>query len=380
MSEFVAKTRNRESRGTKTPRKTARFSGLWFLWYSSALHAGGPDSGNVKSWEVELALYFRSKMCSATVVGILLLMPASLFPQNNPDTQSNPLNSGIARNQQELQELSKFISENNKEMRNIVGEVIVSLTAAVAGASPSEFGQSPREAVANLLSALQKLQGALETGKNALDGDAWLAISGQLKLVLDLIGEEELPVRFANTLTDLLVKTTQLVSLARQNARLVEAKVQIAKAQAYLLEKAASIQVRRTAAQSSLLPQITALSDLQAKWLLQEYRDRPQVIELAVKTAAARSNLTASQVARGIIVDPQVDVDALARLPGINPDFIKSLRLQFELLQRGDVESVYAAAGLDKYPDKSISIFSTRHLLTFVRRNLKNDRTPATGG
>ena len=239
------------------------------------------------------------------------LVPLAIFlpilaAQPNSKTGSNPLTVGITRNQQELQELSTLIAQNNADMLAIVGDTLVSLAGAVAGAgTDSAFGQNPREAVANLISSLQNVKTAIETGKSALDGDAWLALSGQLKLTLDLIGETELPVRFANTLTDLLIKTAQLVSLARSNADLVAAKVQVAQAQTYLLAKAAAIQARRaaaqqTAAQSKLLGQIKAQEDAQYQWLLQQYKDRPQVIQLAVKTAAARNSRTASQVVHGM--------------------------------------------------------------------------------
>ena len=265
------------------------------------------------------------------------LVPLAIFlpilaAQPNSKTGSNPLTVGITRNQQELQELSTLIAQNNADMLAIVGDTLVSLAGAVAGAgTDSAFGQNPREAVANLISSLQNVKTAIETGKSALDGDAWLALSGQLKLTLDLIGETELPVRFANTLTDLLIKTAQLVSLARSNADLVAAKVQVAQAQTYLLAKAAAIQARRaaaqqTAAQSKLLGQIKAQEDAQYQWLLQQYKDRPQVIQLAVKTAAARNSRTASQVVHGMqAAGANSDVFNLSNIPGINPAAIAAM-------------------------------------------------------
>jgi hypothetical protein len=157
-------------------------------------------------------------------------------------TASNPLATGIARNQQELQELSAAVALNNADMRKIVGDVLVSLAGAVAGAgADSAFGQSPREAIADLISSYQKIQGALGTKDSAVNGDMWGAVSGQLKLTLDIIGETELPVRFANTLTDLVVRTAQLTALSHTNANLVAAEVQVARAQAYLLARAKEI-------------------------------------------------------------------------------------------------------------------------------------------
>jgi hypothetical protein len=50
-----------------------------------------------------------------------------------------------------------------------------------------------------------------------------------------------------------------------------------------------------------------------------------------------------------MVVDPQADLDGLAAIPGINPDFIASLRRQFELLRKGDLESVQLAGEIDKY-------------------------------
>lgn len=299
------------------------------------------------------------KLRSAVALFLALAVSAPVYPQTN--TQSRPLSTGIARNQQELQELKKLVSDNNKDMGIIAAEAYASLMSAIAGINPSEFGQSGQEAAANLLSALGNLKSALETGKSALDGNTWLTISNQLKLVMDLVGEEDLQVRLANTGLDLLVKTSQLVALSRENAELVAAEVKIAKAQSYLQQKAASMQMRQAASQSPLLPKMTQLTDLQKQWLEQQYKDRPKVIELAVKLAADRNSLAGSQVARGIIVDPQSNVDALAKIPGINPDFIASLRMQFDLLQKGDLESVNAAYYLDRYPDGSyINIFGPR--------------------
>jgi hypothetical protein len=266
-------------------------------------------------------------MRSLPIVLILLLAPGYVCPQSDTRKQDSPLAIGIARNQQELQELSKLISENNAEMRHIAGDVYVSLAAAVAGAGPeSEFGQSPREAVAKLLDALQKLEGAIDTSKDALDGDAWLAISGQLKLVLDVIGEEDVRIRFANTLTDLLINTAQLVALARQNADLVAVKVRIAEGQTYLLAKAASMQLRRTAGQASLLAQIKTFSDLQSRWLLEQYKDRPQVIQLAVKTASTKDASRATQIVKGLQAGDAANAMDLSNIPGINPDAVEAMR------------------------------------------------------
>jgi len=266
-------------------------------------------------------------MRSLLIALVLLLVPGSACPQPDTKKEDSPLAIGIARNQQELQELSKLISENNAEMRHIAGEVYVSLAAAVAGAGPeSEFGQSPREAVAKLLGALQKLEGAIDTSKDALDGDAWLAISGQLKLVLDVIGEEDFRIRFANTFIDLLVKTAQLVALARQNADLVAVKVRIAEAQTYLLAKAASMQLRRTASQAGLLAQIKTFSDLQSRWLLEQYKDRPQVIQLAVKTASAKDASRATQIVKGLQAGDAANAMDLSNIPGINPDAVEAMR------------------------------------------------------
>lgn len=270
---------------------------------------------------------FLNRMVAATIA-----LTTALTAQTNTKAASSPLSAGIARNQQELQELSTLIGQNNADMRAIVGDILVSLAGAVAGAGPeSAFGQSPREALTNLISSYQRVKGALDAGNSALDGDAWLALSGQLKLALDLIGETELPVRFANTATDLLVKTTQMVSLARQNANLVAVKVQVARAQTYLLARAAAIQARRvtaqqTAAQGKLLPQIKTLAEMQSQWLLQQYKDRPQVIQLAVKTSAASNSRTVSQVVNGIqAAGGNSDVFKLSRIPGINPDVIAAM-------------------------------------------------------
>jgi hypothetical protein len=149
--------------------------------------------------------------------------------------------------------------------------------------------------------------------------------------VLDLIGETELPVRCANTLTDLVVKTAQLVSLARQNANLVATKVQVARAQAYLLAKAASMQARlaavqQIASQNTLLPQINSQSEVFSQWLLQEYKDRPQVIQLTVETAASGGLNRAPQVVSGLqAVGVNQDVFNLAKIPGINPDAVAAM-------------------------------------------------------
>jgi len=263
-------------------------------------------------------------------IAVLLLLAISLYGQTSSTKASTPLATGIARNQQELQQLSTLIGQNNADMRAIVKDVLISLAGAVAGAGPeSAFGQGPRETLANLISAYQKVQGALETGQSALDGDGWLTLSGQLKLTLDLIGETELPVRLANTMTDLLVKTAQLVSLARQNANLVAVKVQVAQAQTYLLAKAAAIQASRTAAQraasqQTVLPRIKADAQNQSEWLLQQYKDKPQVIQLAVKnTTTAR---TASQIVSGLqAATANTDAMNLSKIPGINPDAIAAM-------------------------------------------------------
>jgi hypothetical protein len=265
------------------------------------------------------------------VVGTAILL-VTAHAQTGTKAGGNPLSSGITRNQQELKELSTLIGQNNADMRAIVGDILVSLAGAVAGAgSESAFAQSPREVFANLISSYQKVKSAIETGNSALDGEGWLALSGQLKLALDLIGGTELPVRFANTATDLLIKTAQMVALARQNADLVAVEVQAARAQTYLLAKAAAIQARRAAAQQTadqnkLLPQIKTLKDLQSQWLLQQYKDRPQVIQLAVRTAAAMPPRSVSQVVAGLqSAGANSDLFDLAHIPGINPAAIAAM-------------------------------------------------------
>ena len=176
-------------------------------------------------------------LTTPTAFGLALMFAALATAQTRSKT-ATPLATGIARNQQELKELSTAVSQNNADMRKIAADVVVSLTGAIAGAGPeSAFGQSPREALSALISSYQRIQGALETKDSLADGNMWMALSGQLKLTLDLIGETELPIRFANTLTDLVVKTTQLAALAHTNADLAAAAAKVARAQQYLLAR-----------------------------------------------------------------------------------------------------------------------------------------------
>jgi hypothetical protein len=89
------------------------------------------------------------------------------------------------------------------------------------------------------------------------------------------------------------------------------------------------------------------------KWL-QQFADKQELAEQMLKDGSRASPTTQSPIASAIqIVDPDQKIWDLAKVPGINPDFVDAMRRQFQLLQRGDLQSVTAAGMVDKYFDGS---------------------------
>lgn len=186
-----------------------------------------------------------------------------------------------------------------------------------------------------------------QAGKDLNAGRYAEALAEVAKIIADVWGEFDPNVKLGKAGVEVAADVYEAQSLLLQQARLLGTRLQLEK-QYYRLKGKSGLDL-------SQIDKIQAALDEDAK-LHEKFLESLKRYSLSQQDVTSKALKNASdghghgyQVASGMIVDPQVDVDALAEIPGINPDFIESLRKQFELLQKGDIESVQLAGAINKY-------------------------------
>jgi hypothetical protein len=154
---------------------------------------------------------------------------------------------------------------------------------------------------------------------------------------------------------DLGIKAMQWRSLQVENDELLQVVAKLTVAQNQLLAKDPITQARIEASARKASEAAAERQKMQGELLREYYKDKPRAIQLAVRQAAARGPEHASQIAQGIsIVDADFAAQDLAGIPGINPDFIESLKRCNQTVANAWTRQGYLdAMNCNKYPDGS---------------------------
>lgn len=242
---------------------------------------------------------------------------------------------GVAATANAIQQLDRVIAQNEEDLSKLFAEQGFKFMKAAGGEG------------LDWIKPLESGYTGFQAGKDLNAGRYAEALSEAAKIIADVWGELDPNVKLGKAGVEVAGDVYEAQSLLRQQAQLLGMRLQLEK-QYYRLKGKSGLDLTQIDKIQAALDEDAKLHVKFLESLKQYGLDRQDVKSQALKNASARPG-QGYQIASGMIVDPQSDVDSLAKIPGINPDFISSLRKQFELLQKGDLESVELAGEINKY-------------------------------
>lgn len=246
-----------------------------------------------------------------------------------------PLDRGVAATADAIHQLDRVIAQNEEDLSKLFAEQGFKFMKAAGGEG------------LDWIKPLESGYTGFQAGKDLNAGRYAEALSEAAKVIADVWGELDPNVKLGKAGVEVAADVYEAQSLLRQQAQLLGMRLQLEK-QYYRLKGKSGLDLTQIDKIQAALDEDAKLHEKFLESLKKYSLNQQDVKSKALKNASARPG-RGYQVASGMIVDPQSDVDSLAKIPGINPDFIASLRKQFELLQRGDLESVELAGAINKY-------------------------------
>ena len=273
-----------------------------------------------------------SKFLSTVLV---IVCPTMFQPLTAVPQASKSVDHGISATANAIQQIDRVITQNEEDLSKLFADQGFKFMKA-AGGEGLEW-----------IKLLESGYSGFQAGKDINAGRYAEALMEVAKIITDVWGEVDPNVKLGKAGVEVAADVYEAQSLLRQQAQLLGTRLQLEK-QYYRLLGKRGLDLTQIDKIQVALDQDAELHKRFLDSLKQYNLSRQDVTAKALKNASTRPS-QGYQVGSGMVVDPQEDVDALAAIPGINPDFIESLRKQFALLERGDLRSVKLAGMINKY-------------------------------
>jgi len=245
------------------------------------------------------------------------------------------LDRGVAATADAIHQLDRVIAQNEEDLSKLFAQQGFKFMKAAGGEE------------LDWIKPLESGYTGFQAGKDLNAGRYAEALSEAAKIIADVWGELDPNVKLGKAGVDVAADVYEAQSLLRQQAQLLALRLDLEK-QYYKLKGRSGLDLGQADKIQRALDQDAQLHQKFLESLKKYNLNQQDIVSKALRNASAGPGRD-YQVASGMIVDPQTDINSLATIPGINPDFIESLRKQFELLRKGDLESVQLAGEINKY-------------------------------
>lgn len=280
--------------------------------------------------------------------------PADTRPPRKPSSET--YNKGIADLQEAIRRTDLVLRQNQLDGQRLMTTSI--LRTLARRTEQTEFGFD----IGDIADIVLKTDTAIDLVVAFHNADWSRAIERSAGVIAAALSQQDRRIKAGTKAIDIIADLWESIALTVDRAELLKHKAELESQLARLERRVQSEEGREFIGQ--LQESLRRSREAYERMTTEHGLSKSNVYGKVLQEASTVSSSLGSQAARGLtIVDPADGISEIAKIPGINPDFIRSLEKQIALLERDDWSSVEQAAMLSKYSDgRYINVFGTGRL------------------
>jgi hypothetical protein len=271
-----------------------------------------------------------------------------------PKISAQPLDRGIVNAREDARRMEALLDQTAMEVLPVLTKLSLEGSSNIPG-----IGTLPtavRESAAAIKSGIR----TFELTKAFSEADLRAIAQKTGELTAAILGSTNPSVRTAAAVTSIAMKILQLQEILARvqmySIRTIELKLRVRE----LEQKQSEMAARQREIESlkrnrdwwvRIQQGLRESSVAHDRWLTNQGVAKTDLLMSALADAKSMGPSGSFQFATGVVIlDPDYDISAIERMPGLNPDFIAALRKERSLLLQGGIDAVAAAGPVDKYP------------------------------